>query len=265
MAKQGVRSGLFFCMLKIQKKGVIVAYRHQGLCDRLNAWAAATYIAQITSRKFQLCWPATVECGALWSDLFSTPVNLVGLKEVLKIPQLFRVIEFSDLNAYKYHQNVLWTTWEGPHEMTGDDRKAIAKTLLPTPEISSRVDEVVTRLGITKEVIGVHVRGTDRKMSDFKAKIQNAMGRMWEILQNNPGQKFFVSSDERLIELGFFKKFPDNVLINDNKYNERVSRAPVAVEEGLVNLLLLSRTTFGQYEEFKHYISGYSVWAELLS
>ena len=131
----------------------------------------------------------------------------------------------------------------------------IEKYVKPRQEIKQKIEDYTNQY-FDGTVIGVHVRGTDKK-SESKigqrpfVTIEDYLRVLEETLENFPGASIFVASDNNEAIAKIFKKFRNNKIIVYNctrmkSYDSIIpvhlssQSGPKAGEEALIDCLLLS-------------------------
>ncbi len=99
--------------------------------------------------------------------------------------------------------------------------------------------EVVESVGITREMIGVHVRRTDCEEAIRASPTSAFVGDMEAEVRRNPCVRFFLATDSPEIEREMESLFGSRVM----RYRKRaISRErPEAIEDAVVDLLCLSK------------------------
>ena len=124
-----------------------------------------------------------------------------------------------------------------------------------------KADRISQELGVNTSIMGVHARGTD-----FTPDINFYQTSINNLLNENPKQKIFVCSDDRVLENGLFTMFPNNLIFRSKEnYTIRVSNGididSSTLEDSIIDLLLLSKTNFRIYNP----LSTFGLYAKLLS
>ena len=65
--------------------------------------------------------------------------------------------------------------------------------LKPSPQINAQIIGLKKRL--TPDTVGIHIRGTDKRVSGFVPPIEKMIARMRAEVELNPDVKFFIASD----------------------------------------------------------------------
>lgn len=126
-------------------------------------------------------------------------------------------------------------------------------SLVPVPELNSKIHSEIETHSIDASVIGIHLRRTDYNLLDDN-DIINSIN---EYLKSNHQQKFLICSDSYAAEQKFKNLYPDNViLIKDKSYIEKINnegtdqefsnlmRTESSVQNALIDMYLLAHSAF---------------------
>jgi hypothetical protein len=227
-----------------------------GLCNRLMVLAGSIRIAQRTGRKLALYWPVNHDLGCHFDELFANTfpmvtedafASILDTTVTVKIynawrtqgPMFTRISANGDPDA----NLVIIKGWSYPmFENEGFNRDLDAEirrrllSFTPRPEIQSEVDS----FPLPPATIGVHVRRGDHVDEFGESKDEYFMAVMSGILDRRPDVKFFLATDVARTEHQFRAAFGDTLLTAPKTWIGR--HEPRGAREGLVDLLLLSRT-----------------------
>jgi hypothetical protein len=128
--------------------------------------------------------------------------------------------------------------------------------LKPAAKIQDRINDQIHALGINRDIMGVHARGTD-----FGVRVRTYAQQMIKALEHNQQQRFFVCSEDKTYEQQLKQEFNEKALIR-SKPEWVTKRAPnkgwslsnihtssASMIEAVVDLYLLSYTDFRIYHE----------------
>lgn len=87
--------------------------------------------------------------------------------------------------------------------------------------------------------IGVHIRRTDHVQAIANSPIEGFQKQMEEILKTNKSEKFYVTSDDEMVETFFKDQFGDSILSRDKL---RSRNEADGVKAAFVDLLLLANS-----------------------
>lgn len=227
-----------------------------GLCNRLLVLAGSIRVAQRTGRRLALYWPVNADLGCRFNDLFTNQFEMVDESTLASI--LDTTVTVKIYNAWKTQgpiyrkisadgdpddQLVIVKGWsypmfetEGYSRQLDEELQAILNSFVPNSEISGYVDAFV----FPAPAVGVHVRRGDHVEEFGQSKDEHFFRIMQAMLARAPGLKFFFATDCATTESRFRQEF-GSVLLSSPKTWARRDQLR-GVREGLVDLLLLSRT-----------------------
>lgn len=250
-----------------------------GLANRLNALLFGLILKNKFGGDWALSWPVNNWCGADFNDLFSIGIDVYNnsLQYYKKnigsfIPVMHEnqigfnedsIIYHKDLGGYSDYENILsngrpifyYHNSIPPFVDIAEINSSI-KTLNINPKILSSAHSFCIKNKINDSVFGIHIRKTDFGNNVDDTLIYNT------IVQSN--NNFFVCSDDKNVNDRFsklkncyvFEKnyFPEKInaesdwngAITDDQnrlFNYNIKRSALSVQEALVDLLILSKTT----------------------
>jgi hypothetical protein len=232
--------------------------------------------------------PGHKHCQCLyWSDLgwngsknpweyYFEPINDYTLEQALEnshdISDIFMAGQLDDdprskyliANLHTYEPLVLWdllekeknvdhiNTFEYKHRKSVHD--TIEKYVVVKRAISDKVEKFY-KDNFTDNVLGVHVRGSDKKLEyPHKAlPLQSYVDAISDYISDNPESKIYVASDNNEAIAEIFKTFGSKkvMVVNATRVNGYMSPDPICLtpatgpehgEEVLIECLLLSKT-----------------------
>jgi hypothetical protein len=236
-----------------------------GLADRLAVLLSSVALAEATGRRLSVWWPRTRHCAAAFGELFqsSWPVAEVPEGAVRALPlfdmgdrrrrcDLLGASEADlairadgwliDARRFPAHQPLT----ERCGELLGD--------LQPLPEILRRVD-AFRAAAFRERMIGVHLRRADYQVFDARAAggTSMALAAVDRFLQSWPdagillctddgGTDTFTgeASDAQGVRAAFLARYGERAVATRPRSLDR--REPVAIQDALVDLLLLRAT-----------------------
>jgi hypothetical protein len=248
-----------------------------GLANRLNALVFALILQRKFGHAWQVAWPINNWCGAPLQSLFDAPLPVVdtSLLQMREHGTQRMLMQENQLNfpPERFVLNSTLTSFEAyaPH-LNAADGVVYFNNLIPTWVAANDVHEALRSLklnddvaarawafcsehGIDAGTLGIHIRKTD-----FGDKVNDAA--IFEQLKAS-GRRAFVCSDaaevndrfDTLAHCAVFKKtaFPEKVqkdaawlhLTTDQdgrQFPYNIERGATSVVEGLIDLLILSRT-----------------------
>lgn len=261
----------------------IIFYTSGGIGNRLNP---ILNIKNIFDMDVALVWPRTMRLMCDFNEVFDNDIkiitqeellnlddvdnyhgsagglsasqhefNLNGYDNLLKLSQKYKPKPISQLNISnlpKKNTIIFYNNFIG-----SIDKETVFENfnrLKPKKWINDKISNTLKKLGINKNVIGIHGRATDFT----NERIEKYYGIIDKELKNNKEQKFFFCSDDPNWEERLSKKYPNNVITrkiknsvykaNPNKpYNNNVMTPVEAIIDGYVDIVLLSKTNFKYY------------------
>jgi len=265
-------------------KQKFIAYLTSGLGNRLRPLASAIAYSKLTGRELVIYWDTITPngCLATFEELFENPIKNISLSEIKSISQrqikLFtekgpghgalreatrfgrtELLEISsiqgaegsqELSIHESSEAVLVYDNDFLHSIPLIHSINALRSLVPQSRILNRIKKIMDEIGLKHVTASVHARGTDfgiDKPIDYYSA---------EILKNlNPDEKFFLSTDDELIEKGLIERFGKRVIsrperkhlaLNQNKNNwldpDSFSITKMLAEEAVVDMYLLSFT-----------------------
>lgn len=242
-----------------------------GLCNRLRGIASAVYWKHRWEAELEVVWFTDPGCGASWSDLFE-PLEGVRWRElpsppkrrqVLARPWLWPVRFAADRWINASARKACFDLVLGPDQMAARDfqipapepsrRRVLAESysrfaplppgdfarFKPLRPLRDQIDAVCAPFGT--DVIGVHARRSDHVDSSQQSPDESFVRTLASLLEKDPAQKFFISSDDEAFCARLTGLFPQNVLSRQR----RISRSSVeGMQDAVVDLFVLSRCRF---------------------
>lgn len=275
----------------------IYVFCNGGFGNRFYSLLTGLYVAYRVGRDPTVIWPVNNWCGAAFDQIFHSPV------------QFDQDIDYQTLINSKQTVNVLHNNFFDPgiswipaihtpidaivHYIGSTDLDAVIGTdslppyvepsvikfgLMPLLEfqqdIVDRADQIKKHQAKNQVFYGLHLRKTDA----YRYANEH---RLFNIVDNNPEQLFFVCSDDAATEQEFNRR--SNVFIHDkdsyveklvngnwrteivddngNRFPFNVNRSCDSVRQAMVDLLLLSHSDL-QYNESN--LSSFLTVAQLL-
>ena len=243
-------------------KTKIISANPGGIANRVKCLVSMWRLSDNYNKKLYLHWKKNDRCGAEFNKLFENEFDLISDDELnnLKnemVSQTYRFIPlpgevpdgFAKVYSTKRGNNIEFEFDRIPVNVRENILSYLRK-LKPVKVISSTVDKFTAKHDVLN-LIGVHIRrddflvgkeGLGKVSSDDKF-----IEKMNDILRDNPSARFFLCTDCQDTEDKFIKEFGDKIIIYSKKNRDRAST--IATQQGLVDLLLLSKT--------KHMLSTY--------
>lgn len=264
-------------------KGVIV-YSTSGLGNRLRSLASAAVIAEETGRRLRVYWDNIIPNGCLakLEDLFENKFEEISLDEMTQLEDCKMCCDAYDADRENWHfknptLSILINKYgaQGKDSYNSEDNqknivifnnnflsgvnreksnKWIAG-LIPKKEINDKINAIADNLGLSKDVIGIHARG-----SDFGTTVEYYLPLISELLSKDANKKFFVSTEDKSFENRIISEFPNNIIFRTkenyitkennnlawNNYNSFAITKNHA-QEAIEDMFLLSKTDIQIY------------------
>lgn len=247
-----------------------------GLGNRIKGLISAMRLSKITGRKLLLYWENNKYCGCDFNDLFENEVGEIKKNELKEIKKknskVYRDVLEADYDKYDY---IILDTWkflflpgevpEGfskiypsekannidfefnriPEEVRGKLMGELF-SLNPKKEIIDFVDKFSKENNI-ENCIGLHIRRGDNRFTvDGREKISSD-DKFIEIINKNPEEKFFLSTDGGDTKKEFKDKFGEKIITFPESNLKRAHKESII--QAFEEMLILSRTKhiFGSY------------------
>lgn len=258
---------------------ILTALPHAGLCNRLRCLASAARIAQMTGRRFQLCWRVWPECGAGFNELFENDLPQVSWEWVVEHPpdRLYRDAIGDEGRSVTLLENSLRRNDVEPHigiESCGfvafqdevvsnwaqeqpqafqDEMKAWHQALRPVEQVRQKVDEIVRQF--PARVIGLHIRRTDHRQAKAHSPLAHFTERIEAAIREDATSCFFLATDSYATQESLLSRFGSwqrggHLLVLHKPYQQYLTDSSfpardhvTGMRDALADLLLLARTT----------------------
>jgi len=251
--------------MSMSPPGVLTVGCFTGLADRLTVLLSGVALAEATNRRLVVWWPRTVHCAATFGELFSSPWPVIEVPE----PQV-RALPLHDMRD-RHRQRDLLTAEEVDLAVRADGWMLDAKNhpahvplvercsqllaeLQPLSEIFERV-ESFRSTAFRSRMVGVHLRRADYQLFDAPAAggTKRAIAAVDRFLEGWPEAGVLLCSDDggtdtftgqatsaQGVQATFRARYGERVVFNRPRSLDR--REPVAIQDALVDLLLLRAT-----------------------
>ena len=270
-----------------------------GLGNRLGSIVSGLEVARICNLEPIICWRHSHSCFAKFFDLFETSLEIkenfpdvYDSEEDLSsytvvepnfdvedgsIPIGSNIISHNESNILEKIKSselpILYWCTEIPEYL---DRASTIKNLLqikPKKQIIDNVANFIEQNKIDSNVIGIHIRKTDKTIVKEKYWI--------DVILSNPDKRFFICSDSQKAE-DKFRSLPNTILYPKKEYvtkrrdhkpwkifkkgkmiKSNTLRSSGSVIEALHDLLILSHTDIQcrhemKYSTFLHFAKYYN-------
>lgn len=276
----------------------IINYCTSGLGNRLRSLASCYVIGKQTGRQFKIYWDNITPNGCLarFDELFKNPIETITLSELGYLKDCAVISEQYDAyreydkfgrsalkdlvnkygclgkDGFRYdleQENIVVFNNNFLASVDKDLSYKFIQNLEPTDEIQKRIDEEVKRLGLNKEIIGIHARGTD-----FGTEVSFYINQIKNWLKNNPNSIFFLSTEDPDYESQICQAFPGKILTANKKfYIQKVNQGDSwqnhnnffitneHAKEAVLDIFLLAQTNIQIY----HNVSTFCEIAKIIS
>lgn len=259
----------------------VINYCSGGLGNRLKPLSSCYAIRMLTGRKVGIVWQPTMRCQTHFHDLFKNDINeldnealanlnsaviftekpyithdanLNNVNGLLRLSEKCPVISLTEsryiTKCYDTENIVIYSNdyIDGYHKEHCID---FLRSLQPLDFIQTEINKFCAENDISKQVIGVHARGTD-----FEAGGNQLKGCI-DAMRDTPG-RFFVCSDSLDYENEMKNEFGDRVIFRkknsyvykenpNSNWTNNVQTPKESVQESLIDLYILSKTNLQIY------------------
>ncbi len=222
------------------KMKTIINYSTSGLGNRLRPLSSCYAISKHSGRKLKAYWDNITPNGCLapWSELFENELDLISLEEMEQLNDCLLLTEggpghgyereeskfgrstlkklaqknpYRSYDSFTYNdnqENIIFYSNNFSRGIEMNDAYEFLYNLKPIKKIQDKIDQYVSELGLNKNIMGIHARGTDFGIGPV-AYVNAVKG----ILNQTPNQKFFLSTEDPEIENILIELYPDNIII----------------------------------------------------
>jgi len=246
---------------KVNNINNIIAANPGGIANRIKCLVSMWRICDRHNKKLYLYWIKNHTCGAEFNKLFENKFEMVNnLKEMddSKVSETWRFLTLPDEVPDNFAE--IYPTPRGNnidfefHRIPFNVRKEIffyLHQLKPIKVITSTVNNFVKKHNV-ENLVGVHIRRDDfvqqgKKKGSNISSDDRFIEKMNEVINEDETTKFLLCTDSQETEDKFKNEFGERIIIYPKKNRDRTS--VIATQQGLVDLLLLSKT--------KHIIGTY--------
>ncbi len=223
----------------------IINYSTSGLGNRLRPLASCYAISKYTGRKLLAYWDNITPNGCLakWDELFENELETISLEELKQLDDCALFTETDGVGHgyerenqkfgrdalkvlaskypsypkstfnYSYNNNniIIYDNNFQPN-VNIDDTYEFIQNLRPIKEIQDRINFYTRELNLNKSIMGIHARGTD--FGDYLSQYIHVI-RI--VLDQNPTQQFFLSTEDPTYEKEIKRTFGDNIILREKK------------------------------------------------
>lgn len=274
----------------------IIPYCTAGIGNRLRIIASCSVIAEETGRKLRVYWDNKQMNGCLskLDELFENEINTIQIDELNTLEDCSMCVEEYDAHredwefdnpvlknltdkygvkgkdGFNYdinEKNIIIFNIDFLNNVSLEKSYSFLKKLKPVKKIQENIDKIINDLNLSKNIIGIHARG-----SDFGVPVKFYIDKINEFLEQDPNQKFFLSTEDENYEKEIVKTFPNSILYRKkNHYIVKNNNLPWShksfnrnsdhVKEAIEDMYILSSTNIQIY----HYLSTFCEICRIIS
>jgi len=262
----------------------IINYTTGGLGNRLRPLSSAYAISKVTGRTLMQFWDSDVTNGSLakFNELFENDIPILSANDLLNLNSVRVYSDYGIISRLesKYGLATLKIMVDsGQASLTTRNQYGEAEdtesnvilycnnfflntdrnlcheflwNLKPIKEIQDKIDKETQELGLSKDIIGIHARGTD-----FNTDVSYYTFKMDDILRTNKDAKFFLSTDDAEYERIICSTYGDAVVTRKRLHLEKVREGAgwdynflitkEKSQDSVVDLYLLAKTNIQVY------------------
>lgn len=262
----------------------IINYCTSGLGNRLRSLASCYVISQESERNFKIYWDNITPNGCLakFDELFQNNIKTINLEELQELQDCAIAADIYDaqreldkferdalinlvnkygfigkdgFNYYIDAENIIVFNNNFLSSVDLNESHKFIQNLIPIEEIQEKIDSESLRLGLDKNIIGIHARGTD-----FGVDLSFYIKQIDAELLDNPNAKFFLSTEDPEFEEIICSKYKDKILIaNKQFYIKKVNENVIwqnhnnfyitkeHAQEAVLDIFLLAKTNIKVY------------------
>jgi hypothetical protein len=275
----------------------LICYVTGGLGNRILPIASFMEFAKKTNRELYIYWPLDFRCKGSFSDYYSDKLTFVDDNFLWSLPventQVLCLFPDGVSNDYLiYDRTFLWKSREAGNLIYGEptldnkvenvvcctntflsaisqeDNEAALKNLQIKEDIIKDADDIAATLGLSKNILGIHLRGTDYNLSP-----QHYAEMIGSELPSYSFNNIFICSDDEDYEVWIENLYPMAIRRKGKIYITKENDAFIggwlhntdtsaeSLRDALIDIILLSKTNFKIY----NITSTFAQYAEVLS
>ncbi len=235
-----------------------------GISNRLKCLISMWRLSEKYNKRLYLYWDKNNQCGSEFNELFENKFDLIDKEEFGKLSKEDSIISetwrfltlpnevpdnFAEIYPTKKGNNIDFEFRRIPLQVR-QNILFYLNQLIPVKEVRDNVNWFLKKYDLSN-MVGIHVRRGDfldgREGMGKISTDEKFIEKINLVLKENPSMKFFLCTDGLEVEDKFLKEFGNKIIIYPKTKRDR--RSSECAKEGLVDLLLLSRT--------KHIIGTY--------
>lgn len=239
-----------------------------GLCNRMRALDSAIWLARKLNRELRVVWNQSADCNCGFNDLFVVPRAVSKIKERRRvsysrkyIPQRYlrKLVRKFLYDKCIYNDEVHELMKVGyDFEKIGVFKSVFISTygwffnrstrfedFTPIEPLQEIIHSYTNDFG---DVVGVHIRRTDNKISIDRSLTSMFIEMMSNEIDKNNDVRFFLATDSLAEEERLDKVFPGRIITHRKASLDR--NDPRAIQDALIDLYCLSkcRKLLGSYQ-----------------
>jgi hypothetical protein len=223
-----------------------------GLGNRIMSLITALYWSDVLKASpVKMLWFANSECNLDSSDIFNTDPHtikfvdkdiLIGCTNHLS-SEILNIKDERNITTLCNYNTTLINNWIIPEYITTIQQLKYIKHLRFKNDIVNTALNFINNNNIDANTTGLMLRGTDGIYHGIQSSIQ----KCYSYVQNQKSDRFFIMSDEDSIIKKFYElenviTYPTRSFVKFNKESMALYRDKQSVIDGIINLLILSRT-----------------------
>ena len=240
-----------------------------GLGNRLFSLATWNVLAKETHRQLRILWPKDNNvCNTGFNDIFKNHnfviekdelLKKIRKKSYIKLQINIGIIGNNDENDMKMINNImnieqdiiivsLSCYFEPDFVSLVDFYKStrnFLKTLCLKSSIKDKIECFTKKHGIHPDnprMFGIHIRRTDRISSIRVSTNEHFVKVITNEIKCYGAVIFFLATDSIQDQQYFVKRYPNNIIVYDKKYNLQNRYRPCTLEDAVIELYILSNT-----------------------
>jgi hypothetical protein len=262
----------------------LICYTGGGLCNRILPLASFIEFSKITNRELFLYWPVDRICSGEFNNFFENNIPTVNEEflnsltsentefyctradsisnEVSIYNRNFLSNKATDQtllvnqepSIHSNYTNIVACTPLFLNCISPEKNKKAVQQLVIKKNIKEEANRIAIKLGLSKNIIGAHLRG-----ADFNKPFSLYENQIRTVLTNTPSAKIFVSTGDRNLQNHIVQLFSDNIITRPDKvfiekYNielpwiNNVYMSADQIRDAIIDVLLLSKTNFKLYD-----------------
>lgn len=250
---------------------MIVVEPEGGLGNRLRVIHSAVQLSKVSGHSLLVRWVEKRGMMCLYKDLFEEPdlfsVDDISRNIVNRGVQVLLMGNVSDVIRKTRYDLVLYNRDIQYHLQNNIDFAELAQNQIkvfikanqffyegedgfyypsPSANISRRVEEMVAMFD--NNTIGIHIRGTDNRMSRKMSPVSLFIEKMENLLSHEPDTQFYLSADSEQTRETVLDHFGKEKILFQNEI-ELSRDAREGIQDAYVDMLCLSETIkiYGSY------------------